>query len=75
MSTDKPAREWWKALDGVAAVNLSEPSPGDLERIVRAYAECRKERDRLRAALEEICNDQDMPFAVREFASKKLEGK
>ena len=30
-------------LDGVAAVNIAEPSPGDLERVIYAYAECRKQ--------------------------------
>ncbi len=33
----KPAGDWLEilqSLDGVAAVNLSEPSPGDLERVV-----------------------------------------
>lgn len=34
-----------KSLDGVAGVNLAEPSAGDLERVVKAYAECRAERD------------------------------
>lgn len=30
-------------LDGVAAVNLSEPSPGDLERVTQAYEQTREE--------------------------------
>lgn len=32
-----------KTLDGIACVNLLEPSPGDLERVVKAYGDCRKQ--------------------------------
>ena len=39
-------------LDGVAGVNVSEPRAGDLERVIYAYAECRKERDSYARALE-----------------------
>jgi len=39
-------------MDGTAAVNVSEPSEGDLERVVNAYRQCRDERDRYKAALE-----------------------
>lgn len=42
-----------ESLDGVAAVNLDEPCPGDLERIVNAY---RDERARLKKVREAINN-------------------
>lgn len=51
-----------KALDGVAVVNLAEPSEGDLERVVKAYAECRRERDEFKKevnSLKESMNAHD----------------
>ncbi len=46
--------EMIKKMDGVAAVNLAEPSEGDLERVVAAYAETRAENDRLKAEITEL---------------------
>jgi len=40
-------------LDGVAAVNLAEPNPGDLERVVQAFAKARAD---LREAQAELTN-------------------
>lgn len=51
MSTERLA-ELLKELDGVAAVNLAEPSPGALE-LVTAYAEARAEVKRLEAERDE----------------------
>lgn len=42
-----------EALDGVAGVNLDEPSPGDLERVVKAYDETRKELAEAKALIEQ----------------------
>lgn len=54
----KPATSWWTehilALDGVAAVNLAEPSEGDLARVVAAYGASRKRIAELEAQLAEV---------------------
>lgn len=56
-----------KALDGVAAVNLAEPSPGDLERIVNAYNEERIAYSKLLIITNEIVKALER-FAKRERA-------
>jgi hypothetical protein len=41
-------------LDGVAAVNLQEPSPGDLERVVKAYNKTLCALDQANARIERL---------------------
>lgn len=43
-----------KSLTDVSAVNLSEPSEGDLERVTKAYRECREENQRLKESNETL---------------------
>ena len=45
-----------KALDGVAVVNINEPSEGDLERINNTYRKEREKNKILKDALEIIVN-------------------
>lgn len=41
-----------KKLDGFAACNLAEPSPGDLERVYSAYKECFDELQQMKTEVE-----------------------
>lgn len=41
-------------LDGVAAVNLDEPSDGDLKRVCDAYDSVRLENENLRFKIDEL---------------------
>ena len=49
---DPNLRKAIERLDGFAAVNLAEPSPGDLERVFKAYSATHDEVLRLRAEVE-----------------------
>jgi hypothetical protein len=46
------ARDLVRILDGFAACNLEEPSPGDLKRVYTAYSACFDKMKRLEQALE-----------------------
>lgn len=66
-------------LDGKAAVNLAEPSPGDLERIYKAYCKTLDELARYKQALEkakewldEFCSGQYRDHNVDGQANQAL---
>lgn len=65
-----------KALDGVVAVNLEEPSPGDLKRLYDGYHEERARCERYEKALKDIIWswDNDAGRACYELARQALSG-
>jgi len=63
--------KYLKKLDGVAAVNLSEPSGGDLERVVKAYSLERKITAMLRTDLIRAINTLKM-YGCGDFQSDAI---
>jgi len=51
------AKEIAEALDGIAAVNLSEPRPGDLERVYNEYKRTYKDLKAAEAKIRELETD------------------
>lgn len=63
----KPSiREQIRALDNFAAVNLAEPSSGDLERVYTAYKECHR---RCLALAE---SNEALVEALKRYAGRKV---
>lgn len=65
------ARQIVDTLDGAAAVNLSEPSPGDLERVSKAnsvlLAENKELKSQLSKLVEAVNKSQDCLVQIHEY--------
>lgn len=72
-----PNKNWvyeaMKKLDGFAAVNLEEPSPGDLKRVYSAYVALQEDYDALKAELSQRKHDYSANMIHKTEVIVKLE--
>lgn len=61
-----------KLLDGVAVANTVEPSPGDLERVLKQNNELRTQVESYRSKLSEIGSYDSSHMTQNEYAARNL---